>query len=320
MTTGLVGPDVPACVVIHTFGGLGNQLFQYAAGLGVANGLACSSLRVAKSAQVWPAGHPQVEDVIPGVSVIHERRMALLLKALRGVPLEAPFIRLGTARDALARAAGYQRLGAATAFSGASDSVQATRHPIFVDGYFQHPDWFRGSIEQVCSSMLEVAPDRLAELGVSFGANRAAVCYRRGDYVRLGWQLKDCYYLSAADLLRSRGISNITIVCEDEDFLAEQERRWARLGFMVQRSGLSSGSPALDDFWTIVACQHSVMANSTFAWWANVIGDRFHRLIDRLVTVPDPWLPNVKFPCMVPEWHTIPGCSSHADRERGICS
>ena len=91
-------------VVVHFRGGLGNQLFQLAAGLGVCEELDNCELRGHYADPYWRAFGPALADVIAAPPTPCSRRIAWLNAAPSAVPRERRLTRLAVgARRRMAR-------------------------------------------------------------------------------------------------------------------------------------------------------------------------------------------------------------------------
>jgi hypothetical protein len=77
---------------------------------------------------------------------------------------------------------------------------------------------------------------------------------------------------------------------DDVAFSALAAEHFARLGFEVEDFEQEPTHSDLDSFLMLATAQHVVMSNSTFVWWAAVIGDQL-RSEPRTVVCPKPWMP-----------------------------
>lgn len=267
-------------VLIRLLGGLGNQLFQYAAGRAVAES----------------TGRTLVFD------------HALLARdRLRGYALDrwgvdvpqgqpSPFVR------AVLRTPGLWRLARAT---GGTISVGDTRcifdrmrgEPIRADGrardiiltgYWQRRDAF-GSIEPALRRTLRhgnaaaLAP-RIAELGL--GPGTVAVHVRRGDYANaavaaMNPVLPTSYHAAAvAALNASRRFDRAVVFTDDAAWTHENLRL-----DLPWTLGSAPNQTADDDLWLMSRAGGVVIANSSFSWWAAWLAEAH----GAIVAAPRPW-------------------------------
>lgn len=160
-----VRPDL--CVRLR--GGAGNQLFQYAAARSIVPGT-----RV---------------RLIPSTTVDQLSITALLPGRLTFVDEPAP--------TAIDHRTLYSQMGEfARAFE---PRPRRLGRPRLIDGYFQHPSWFERSVRLVVRELLDAAPAGYRAL--CDGPPFAAVCIRRGDYLRFNHELGEGYYASCMEHL-----------------------------------------------------------------------------------------------------------------------
>jgi hypothetical protein len=279
---------------VSLFGGLGNQMFQYAAGKALAN-----------------RHGVQLEFDLGGFRV--DRLRSFLLDRLR-VPetmLEGDETPTSTESSShFFRARRRQRLERVLAFAGLPrlrSSRNSYREPHFhfdpafevlgpdteIFGYFQSERYFSSiandvrrhfELREPLGREAQVAADRIAtsELPVS-------VHVRRGDYVRAATAavhglLDADYYRKALAQIDDRvGGSPDLFVFSDDHAAA------ARVLDFVSPARVTyvQGDPdrPWEDMALIASCSHHVIANSSFSWW----GAWLNRSPDKIVIAPRSW-------------------------------
>ena len=152
---------------------------------------------------------------------------------------------------------------------------------------FQNPSWYEAALVDVIAEMSLSLRD-LRERLPSFDA---VVHIRKGDFNDR--TLSFGYYVKALDLLKESGVNNILIVCENESDAVEYCSDLESRGFFVTMSHRImvdknfKVSDAMKDFCLIANAKNVVMADSTFCWWATVLGDfDFAANDERLVIYP----------------------------------
>jgi len=121
------------------------------------------------------------------------------------------------------------------------------------------------------------------EPGVTLGVH-----VRRGDYVTLprhlgaNRALPISYYLNAIEHVMSvRDIRLIVVVSDDPE--------WCRKHFTDPRCVIvNAGNRSIEDFSLLQNCDHHVVSNSSFSWWAAWLP----RSNERTVVVPTSWHAN----------------------------
>ena len=105
------------------------------------------------------------------------------------------------------------------------------------------------------------------------GRPTLAVSFRRGDYNIIGSALPWGWYEQAIGMARKK-IGEPTLVCfgDDPDFVSLACDRLSATSDVVNAFDLAVDPVA--QLFLLAACDHCVLANSTFAWWGAWIGDR----------------------------------------------
>ena len=185
--------------------------------------------------------------------------------------------------------------------------------PCYVDHYLQNPRYFADVLPDVCTivgtslGLGSARPDRDPGRAPIVGIN-----FRRGDYVNLGWALSLDYYERALAVLGERLARFSLMVIADDALLADLTReRLAAKGYDV--ASVADLDPprhdvkALDDLAALAACDHVVMANSSFSWWGAMLGDHYSRATDRVVVSPGGWIPARRGHALArPTWVVLP--------------
>jgi hypothetical protein len=273
-------------IVMGLLGGLGNQLFQYASGYGIARRL---------DAELLFDGARIDENWLPTVLGSRYRPASKLQLVRLGV-----FHGQTRARDAAARhtvattVSGVRRLRHLTPatmpvdcgepdIARYDDSLFAVDLPTHLLGYFQSERWFADVADEVVASLRLPDP----ELSRPHGSRPVvALSFRRGDYVRQGWELPFSYYEHALDrLLDAVPEATFLVFGDDREFVRLAIDWVARYGPARNAYDLATG--VLDHLVLASRCDHAVIANSSFAWWGAWLGDRRHDDPARLVLAPE---------------------------------
>jgi hypothetical protein len=260
-------------IITRIHGGLGNQLFQFAAGYALARRL----------------GVPHRLDL---GTFVHERERDFGLSAL-GIEFEA-----ATPEETRALAPQWgpwwknkyillrQRL---TPFASRrwvkeenfdfDERLLKVRGPAYLDGWWQSEKYFADASNEIRGQYLpRLAPSpRAAERARSLeGAVSVAVHVRRGDYVansdasQFHGTCSAAYYEEAC-LRISRDLPGalFCVFSDDPDWARASLRIPARTEHLSERGPLA----AHEDFFLMCQCRHFVIANSTFSWWPAWLAD-----------------------------------------------
>jgi hypothetical protein len=286
-------------IVAGLAGGLGNQMFQYAAGrrLALARG---TSLKLDRAPLVG-SGRAYALD-------------HLLIEASFAAPEEIP-PRKRRRRAALAcLLPGRRGGGAATATrvrqrgSGFDPAVLDLPDDVYLDGYWQSERYFQDIADTIRRDFTFAAPPvgRNAELLEAIDAAPAAsVHVRRGDYVsdpKTNAYHGVCggeYFARCAEEILDRAGAAHFFVFSDEPEWARANLRLPATATVVDHNPPEDGH---EDLRLMSRCRHHVIANSSFSWWAAWLNPR----PDKLVFAPRHWFgsPDLDDSTIVPDgWH-----------------
>lgn len=266
-------------VGVALMGGLGNQMFQYAAGYALAKRLDAtlrldlshfnnSSLRSYRleefdiEATYWDS---------PSLTVALRRHLHLAWqRANRYGLLPKPSLHLLQERS----------------FHVAEDFFTISSN-CYIHGYWQSPKYFQDVSREIRDAF------RFDRFGVPhvvtlpegiWEGPTVSVHFRRGDYLEpqtaaYHGLCETEYYLRARDLLL-RCEPNARFLVFSDDLTAARQvfEDWPRT-FIV------SGTSDMDDMRLMSRCNHHIIANSSFSWWAAWLDDR----PDSLVVAPRNW-------------------------------
>jgi len=325
---------VSPVVAVRLCGGLGNQLFQYAAGRSLAHR---SRARLVLDATVFTLpqerrrfalapfaidatvmydgyAHPPPTSVVtlppPRWGSGRAGRLAdRIIVRLGGRP--------GTIAGAVTRAVAGMRslLGGPPAMRVFAEkrfdydaAFAGLRPPTYLEGYWQSYRYFVDVGDVVRRELtLPYAPNAANSrwLARIAGANAVCVHVRRGDYLAadhfaLHGVCSVDYYTRAMALVAER-------VENPQFFVFADDLPWCRQhigGPNVQFVDANPLDAAQDEMKLMAACRHHIIANSSLSWW----GAWLARHDGQLVIGPDPWFSATKetpdlFP---PTWLALP--------------
>jgi hypothetical protein len=273
-------------IIVRLAGGLGNQLFQYAAGLALARrvggdlkvdagGFDRDPLRAYQlglmgiNAKCASAG--EVRKLLRWKGSMADRATCRVWK--RGLPAPRTFFQ-------------EPRFEFSPEFRDLSDET-------YLQGYWQSPRYFEDvedELRQICRAGPSPAFASSLEDDLRLSMS-VSVHVRRGDYVRnprAQAHYESCspaYYSKAVSLVKERVANARFFVFSDEpDWAAENWSSGAPVTFMP-----CAPSPA-DDLRLMAACRHHIIANSTFSWWGAWLNPRS----DKIVVSPARWFRDVE--------------------------
>jgi len=309
-------------IVLQQKSGLGNQLFQYAAGLYFARKY---------SAQLEIIREPEERAVSFG----HPR--PFLLSKFR---IAAPVRQRNRWDQLVCSTANSKRIVSdpARLLSGTVTHkphfstdwifvddlpITTSTRSIYLDGYFQAHQYAAGVEEQLRSELTlrEPATGQNLETLNQMQASEFPVSLhvRRGDYTKIyGGRdaLPITYYQNAiAEMQAYAADPTFFVFSDDIAFCRENLPDGPRYVF-VDHNGQAE---AHEDLRLMSACRHHIMANSSFSWW----GAWLNPNADKIVIAPNRWLdPAVPNPDLLPpSWKRVaadtaidtPTCSTSDD-------
>ncbi len=229
-------------------GGLGNQMFQYAAGLAAASSNDCTLIL-----DTTPLGDPGLYTVRPyGLSDF----------------------RIDAARDTLSRTE-LRRLirvreeDITTPF----ESWKGLPKGVRLSGYWQCEAYFKNH-RDILLQHFSLRADPLpyvADIASKIRSTPASVSLhiRRGDYITNATAAKvhgSCsldYYAEALALLSSKSVVDRIYVFSDDPEWVRHNLKLAAPFELID----STRSTAAQDIWLMSLCTHHIVANSSFSWW-----------------------------------------------------
>ena len=283
-------------VVTRITGGLGNQLFCYAAGRALAHRL----------------GTGLILDCRNTDRPVHLDRYAVDARFLRDGPsnVRAYYAKLrrryGTVvaevhrlfpRPARVEGQVFRILEERQPFTYGKEFGSA-KGAIYLKGYWQSFRYSDG-VWPIIRAELQPKADlteqnkrqleRIRGLGGSI-----CVHVRRADYLKTAFGLcSPAYYKHAAAVMRERVGNDATF------FVFSDDLQWCRDHLPINDPVFIEGN--MDDpvaeLHLMAACRHHIIANSTFSWW----GARLAYHEQQVVTAPEPWISTVsRCPDLIP--------------------
>ena len=254
-------------IVTRIIGGLGNQMFQYAAGRSLALANGCQ-LKLDISGYDNYGLRAYELEIFNIKAEVASKKQVLRLSGMQSRLVH--FVRRKLTWEK--RTHFIERN-----FNFNSAFFNMTS-PVYLDGYWQSYKYFESYAAQIREELTFVKPivGRNAELAKQISqVNAISIHVRRGDYVshqatnKVHGFLGIEYYKEAI-----RRILNE--VSAPYFFIFSDDLAWAKdnLGlvdnvtFVAHNTGLNS----YEDLRLMSLCQHHVIANSSFSWWAAWLG------------------------------------------------
>jgi len=285
-------------VISRIYAGMGNQMFQYAAGraLALRSGssfqLDCRHLQ-SHGSPPFGLGHFNIQRALVSGTLPPQRKgqrvRHYLWRTLKLPPRLVEEKRPGFDERLLARLT-----------------------DVFLDGYWQSERYFADAADTIRADFQFTTPpdaqnaDHLERIR---GTRSISLHVRRGDYLlpevqpRFGSPTAK-YYIDAVNLIAS------TMAGEPVIYVFSDEPEWTRgnlaLPFETRVMAHNGPDKNYEDMRLMSACRHHVIANSSFSWW----GAWLNPSPDKIVVAPKRWFihPELDNPDIAPDsWLRLDG-------------
>ena len=284
-------------------GGLGNQMFQYAAARRLALthktelALDCSYFKIS-------ATQDTVRKYELGQLPICAREAsALEIAELSGSC--KTFLQRGLVT--LRRTCGMARQPAPVYEShiGFNPEILDCPDNVYLCGYWQSERYFSEIAETIRNDLTPTGkiPDEVLDLSEQIrNSNSVAIHFRRGDYVNnhkaaaFHGVLPIAYYEKALQHMTGSLAAPELFVFSDEPEWVRKEIQFPHPAHIINSN---SERPPYQDMRLMSLCKHAIIANSSFSWW----GAWMIRNPDKIVIAPERWLikKHVKTVDLLPE-------------------
>ncbi len=279
-------------VAVHIYGGLGNQMFQYACGRALA---LRRGARFCIDRRDFAAGPDQVFG-LHHFNIVAQSGGDQMLPPTKKQRLRYLVWRYGgrTPRFTREKSAAFD------------PEVLRLTGDTWLHGYWQSESYFDDCRDAIREELTIITPpsernERLLEELRALPA--VSLHVRRGDYVSNPKALAHhgtctpAYYRSAAQLVAGKtGIEPVFFVFSDEPDWARQH---LDLPFETRIVDHNDNRHNYEDMRLMAACRHHVIANSSFSWW----GAWLNPSTDKIVVAPEKWVtdPAMQNPRITPE-------------------
>lgn len=276
-------------VIVRLTGGLGNQMFQYAAGRALADRLGTELLLdtrafehalalQAYTRRAYALGPFKLRARVATPADLKNWPVWVVEIGMR-LPLVRPWLRRWHFESAITY----------------DPSVRTLHEPVCLVGYWQSARYFTDIADAIRADFtlrhpLTDANARLLELARSDSS--VGLHVRRGDFVSLN-HAAQMHGLCSIDYYR-RAISLVRNGCPQCHFIVfSDDPQWARAELPLDPSAVfvTGNDPSPEqDLALMSACKHHILANSSFSWWAGWLGYS----PEQVVIAPAPWYANPK--------------------------
>lgn len=277
-------------VIVKLIGGLGNQLFQYAAGRRLAHvrgrelkldmsGLDNPDYRAVRRYELAPFNVIQTFASEEEISRLTQPPPGLLSRFFLRVTrkIECPCMSYVKERH-------YHF----------DPRILDLPDGVYLDGYWQSERYFADAAELIRKEVKVNAPltGCNAELAREIGDHQAVSLHvRRGDYItdpithRAHGVCDLQYYARAVAYIATRVDAPMFFVFSDDPEWVRENLKLSYPLRVVDHNGPEHGH---EDMRLMSLCQHHIIANSSFSWWGAWLNPR----PDKIVVAPERWFNN----------------------------
>lgn len=276
----------PKQVIARIEGGLGNQLFQYAAARSLADRLGCDLALDLR-------GLDENGDRPFQLDLYNIRASVASPQQLQSLP-DWHSSRWGRIRSRFSQIApAFASFPVFWPRSFAFDQrFDKILRPVYLVGYWQSEKYFTWNRERLLEDIQLVAPLPVGPLmNEIHSTNSVALHIRRGDYVNnlAAAQFHGLcdmdYYQTAVSAMKAR-FPDIHV------FVFSDEPDWAKSNLILEVPTHFVDANSMDkghiDLELMRHCKHHVIANSSFSWWGSWLGESDHQV----VYAPKGWFAN----------------------------
>jgi len=259
-------------IVIKLMGGLGNQMFQYAAGLSAAERLG-TELKMDLS---W---FDSLEEV--DTPRFYE---------LDNFNLKQEFI---NKNDFVLKNDGFKNriinirkkqldLYLEPQFNY-SDKFLKIKNNTYIEGYFQTEKYFnsiRGDVIESFTLKNKASVKSAKIIDQIKNSDSVSLHVRRGDYVsnknanKFHGLMGEAYYKKAIALINKK-------IKNPKYFIFSDEIEWVKNSFDLPKNSvyITHNKSGIEDMRIMIECKHNIIANSSFSWWGAWLGDEKNKLV-----------------------------------------
>jgi hypothetical protein len=284
-------------IIVKLQGGLGNQMFQYAAAAGLNNDKICLDLSFLrkhnKSTPTFTARKFEL-DLFPNLKVNLVNR--LISKTLNS-------------RKIINRIIKKMLFPGLTTISDSTENKQTAGQTsskiIYLDGYFQNENNFK-HIRQELLKCFEFpalkGPALIWSKKIKADDNSVSLHVRRSDYLKpdvnaFHGVLPLSYYQNAKSIIAGK-------ITAPQYYIFSDDPEWCAANFSFPDNPvliIKNTNDAWEDMCLMSQCKHHIIANSSYSWWAAWLNQNENKI----VIAPDKWFVQEQADIVPEEWIKI---------------
>lgn len=265
-------------IAIKLQGGLGNQMFQYAAGLSAAHNLK-TNLKIDLSwfvnlNEVDTPRFYELDNFSLKQDFISSNQYYFVNEPIKKRLLSIGKIRLNSYKEPHFE---YDK------------NFRKIKNNTYIEGYFQTEEYFK-NIRPVILDNFSIKKEPTVKskeiINLAYKNESVSLHVRRGDYLtnqnaaKFHGIMGEEYYKKAI-LIMNKKIKN------PKYFIFSDEIDWVKKNFNLPKGSIfvTHNKSGIEDMRIMIECKHNIIANSSFSWWGAWLGKNN----DKQVIAPKRW-------------------------------
>ena len=265
-------------IVVKLSGGLGNQMFQYAAGLSAAQRLNTT----VKMDQSWfdnlnekdtPRFY-ELDNFSLKQDFINPKQYYFVNE-----PLKNRLLSLGKVRLSSYKEPHFEY----------DNNFKKIKNNTYLEGYFQTEEYFK-NIRPIILDNFSIKKEPSVKskeiINIAHKNESVSLHVRRGDYVtnqnaaRFHGIMGEEYYKKAISIMNKK-------IKNPKYFIFSDEINWVKNNFDLPKGSVfvNHNKSGIEDMRIMIECKHNIIANSSFSWWGAWLGQNK----DKKVVAPKVW-------------------------------
>lgn len=179
-----------------------------------------------------------------------------------------------------------------------------TTKSIYIDGVFVGERYFSNVKDEIRKIFtFKSIDEHNRKLGETMETlNSVSLHIRRGDYLKYPqFQVcTDSYYLNAVETILSKVNNPYFYIFSDDISYAKNLFKNLQINYEIIDFNIAENS--YKDMYLMTKCHHNIISNSTFSWW----GAWLNSYKDKIVICPDSYLSGIDFTPYLDEWIKLP--------------
>lgn len=265
-------------IVIKLQGGLGNQMFQYAAGLGAAHNLKTNlkidlswfdSLKKGETPRFYELDNFRLKQ-----DFIRNNQYYFVDEPIKKRLLSFGKVGLNSYKEPHFE---YDK------------NFMKIKNNTYLEGYFQTEEYFKSISTEILKnfSIKSEASIKSNEIiNLAHKNESVSLHVRRGDYVtnknasKFHGLMGEEYYKKAISIVNKK-------IKSPKYFIFSDEIEWVKKSFDLPKGSIfvTHNKSGIEDMRIMIECKHNIIANSSFSWWGAWLGQNE----DKKVVAPKVW-------------------------------